>query len=165
MAANQALATPFLLPVTEKNRGEEKAANTHKPVIHIQDMAKRIECLGVSTINSLADVFRLLGEPNRLRILCCLGNEVKSVSEIQGETGIEQSNASFHLRFLRKAALVRAERRGRNMYYWVQDKELLGLLTNLSHWMNRALPNNVKADAEMRSKSLRKKKKTDTSGI
>jgi DNA-binding transcriptional ArsR family regulator len=76
------------------------------------------------------------------------------------ETGIEQSNASFHLRFLRNAALVNAESRGRNMYYRVQDKELLRLIGELAHWMNKALPNNVKSDAEIRSKSLRKRKGT-----
>ena len=121
-------------------------------------MPKKFERLGVSTINCLADVLRLLGEPNRLRILCAIGSDCKSVSELMNETGIEQSNTSFHLRFLRNAALVNAEPRGRNMYYQVQDKELLRLIGELAYWMNKALPNNVMADAEMRSKSLRKKK-------
>ena len=114
--------------------------------------------MGASTINCLADVLRLLGEPNRLRILCAIGSDCKSVTELMSETGIEQSNTSFHLRFLRNAALVNAEPRGRNMYYRVQDKELLRLIGELSLWMNRALPSNVKAEAEMRSKSLRKRK-------
>jgi ArsR family transcriptional regulator len=123
-------------------------------------MPKKFERLGASTINCLADVLRLLGEPNRLRILCTIGNDCKSVTELMSETGIEQSNASFHLRFLRNAALVNAESRGRNMYYRVQDKELLRLIGELAHWMNKALPNNVKSDAEIRSKSLRKRKGT-----
>lgn len=133
-------------------------AMPHKPVSNIQRMPNKFERLGVSTINCLADVFRLLGEPNRLRILCAIGSDCKSVSELMSETGIGQSNTSFHLRFLRNAALVNAEPRGRNMYYRVRDKELLKLVGELSLWMNRALPNNVKADAEMRSKSLRKRK-------
>ena len=108
-------------------------------------------------VNCLADVLRLLGEPNRLHILCALGNDCKTVSELISETGIEQSNASFHLRFLRQAALVNVERRGRNMYYSVHDKELLGLIESLSRWVNRALPLNVKAEAEIRSKLLRKR--------
>lgn len=123
-------------------------------------MAKNIEHLQPSAVDCLADVFRLLGEPNRLRILCALGNDCKSVSEIMSETGIEQSNTSFHLRFLRNASLVHAEPRGRNMYYRVHDTELLVLLADLSRWVNRALPAAVKIDAEMRSKSLRKRRKS-----
>lgn len=121
-------------------------------------MAKNIECLQPSAVNCLADVFRLLGEPNRLRILCALGHDCKSVSELMSETGIGQSNTSFHLRFLRNASLVHAEPRGRNTYYRIHDKELLGLLSNLSRWVNKSLPANVRTGAEMRSKSLRQRR-------
>lgn len=44
------------------------------------------------------------------------------------------------------------------MYYQVVDKELLRIMGELSLWVNSALPNSVKAEAEMRSKSLRKRK-------
>ena len=125
-----------------------------------REMAKNNQRLRISAVNCVADLFRLLGEPNRLRILCALGNDCKSVSELMSETGIGQSNTSFHLRFLRNASLVHAEPRGRNMYYRVHDRELLRLLANLSGWMNRALPDDVKNDAEMRSRSLRKRRKT-----
>lgn len=121
-------------------------------------MSNKFEQLEASTINCLADVLRLLGEPNRLRILCAIGSDCKSVTELMYKTGIEQSNTSFHLRFLRNAALVNAEPRGRKMYYRIQDRELLRLIGELAQWMNKALPNNVKADAEMRTKSLRKRK-------
>lgn len=125
-------------------------------------MAKNSERLRPSAVNCLADVFRLLGEPNRLRILCALGNDCKSVSELMSETGIAQSNTSFHLRFLRNASLVQAEPRGRNTYYRIHDRELLGLLADLARWVNRALPPDVKTDAEMRSKSLRKRRSKDS---
>jgi len=120
-------------------------------------MTKNTERLRLNAVDCLADVFRLLGEPNRLRILCALGHDCKSVSELMSETGIGQSNTSFHLRFLRNASLVHAEPRGRNIYYRIHDKDLLGLLANLSRWVNRALPDKVKADAEMRSKSRHKR--------
>lgn len=126
--------------------------------IQIREMTKKIDRLRPGTVNCLADVFRLLGEPNRLRILCAIGNDCKSVTELTSETGIGQSNTSFHLRFLRNASLVQAEPRGRNIYYRVHDKELLGFLADLAHWVNRALPDKVKTEAEIRSRSLRQKR-------
>lgn len=55
---------------------------------------------------------KVLGEPNRLRILCILGFECRPVTDIINATGLGQTNVSFHLRVLREAGFVRTERRG-----------------------------------------------------
>ena len=60
----------------------------------------------------LGPVFKALAEPNRLRILCALGTECRPVTDIIHATALPQTNVSFHLRILREAGLVRAERRG-----------------------------------------------------
>jgi DNA-binding transcriptional ArsR family regulator len=51
-------------------------------------------------IEGLSEVFRLLGEPNRLRILLSLGLECRPVSAVIAATGLSQANGSFHLRTL-----------------------------------------------------------------
>jgi len=76
----------------------------------------------------LASAFRVLGEPNRLGILCALGGECRPVREIIQTTTLSQTNVSFHLRILREAGFVRAERRGAFMYYCLPDSELLSIL-------------------------------------
>ena len=86
----------------------------------------------------LAEVFRLLAEPNRLRILCSLGSHCRPVSDIIRDTGIEQTNASFHLRVLREAGLVRPERRGPFIYYCVHDIGLLEHLQQIDRWVTGA---------------------------
>jgi len=86
----------------------------------------------------LAKVFKLLSEPNRLRILRCLGTDCRPVSDILRDTGLEQTNASFHLRILREAGLVRAERRGPFIYYCVHDTSLWVHLKRLDHWVTAA---------------------------
>ncbi len=91
-----------------------------------------------SSIARLAQVFRLLAEPNRLRIVCSLGADCRPVSDIIRDTGIEQTNASFHLRVLREAGLVRPERRGPFIYYCVHDTGLLEHLLQLDRWVNGA---------------------------
>jgi ArsR family transcriptional regulator len=79
---------------------------------------------------------KLLGEPNRLRILCGLGLECRPVTDIINATGLGQTNVSFHLRVLREAGFVRAERRGPFIYYCLADTELLRILHDLKDWLD-----------------------------
>lgn len=87
------------------------------------------------SIRDLSELFKLLAEPNRLKILCSLGLECRPVSDIIEATGLSQTNVSFHLRALREAGVVRPERRGAFIYYCLPDPELLRLLDDFRHWM------------------------------
>lgn len=86
-------------------------------------------------VKRLSTLFKLLAEPNRLKILCELGLECRPVSDIVAATGLSQTNVSFHLRVLREARLVRPERRGAFIYYCLPDAKLLSLLDDLRLWM------------------------------
>jgi len=88
-----------------------------------------------SSIKRLSEHFKLLSEPNRLKILCSLGLECHPVTDIIEATGLSQTNVSFHLRILREAELVRPERKGSFIYYCLPDPELLRLLKDFSDWM------------------------------
>ncbi len=88
-------------------------------------------------VEPLSRVFKLLGEPNRLRILCSLGLECRPVSAILAATGLSQTNCSFHLRLLREAGLVRPERRGPFIYYCLPDPGLLAILEELGRWLQK----------------------------
>ncbi|WP_291524522.1 metalloregulator ArsR/SmtB family transcription factor [Acidithiobacillus sp.] len=83
----------------------------------------------------LGPVLKALAEPNRLRILCTLGTECRPVTDIIHATDLPQTNVSFHLRILREAGLVRAERRGAFIYYCLPDPELLAILQSLQLWV------------------------------
>ncbi len=87
------------------------------------------------SIKRLSGHFKLLSEPNRLKILCSLGLECRPVSDVVSATGISQTNVSFHLRILREAGLVRPERRGSFIYYCLPDPELLRLVGDFRDWM------------------------------
>ncbi len=87
------------------------------------------------SIRDLSELFKLLAEPNRLKILCSLGLECRPVSDIIEATGLSQTNVSFHLRALREAGVVRPERRGAFIYYCLPDPELLRLLDDFRHWL------------------------------
>lgn len=72
----------------------------------------------------LAELFRLLGDGTRLRIvLSCLTGPA-SVGAIAARVGASPSLVSHHLRLLRAARLVRAQRRGRQMFYAPRDQHI-----------------------------------------
>lgn len=80
--------------------------------------------LGDERVSELADLFRLMGDGTRLRIiLSCLGGPA-SVGEIAAEVGVSPSLVSHHLRLLRAARLVRGERRGRQIFYAPRDQHI-----------------------------------------
>ncbi len=72
-------------------------------------------------LSDLADVFRLLGDPSRLRILFCCADAPQTVGVIAAATGLSSSLVSHHLRLLRAARIVAAERRGRFVAYSLAD--------------------------------------------
>lgn len=88
-------------------------------------------------INELSTVFKLLGEPNRLRILLSLGLECRPVSAVIAATGLSQTNVSFHLRTLREAGLVRGEPHGPFVFYCLADPTLLSLIEDVGRWRAR----------------------------
>ena len=83
-------------------------------------------------LDSLARLFKLLSDPNRIRILFVIGKEKKSVSEIITETSLSQTLVSFHLRPLRESGILATERKGPFIYYSVSEPVLIDLLISLS---------------------------------
>jgi ArsR family transcriptional regulator, lead/cadmium/zinc/bismuth-responsive transcriptional repressor len=79
----------------------------------------------------LAEMFRLLGEPNRLRIVASCLDRTLSVGEITARLAQSQSLVSHHLRLLRAARLIKAVRRGKQVYYSIADEHVREMLTNM----------------------------------
>ena len=72
----------------------------------------------------LAEIFRLMGDPTRLRIiLLCVGGPI-CVSDIAEKLGVEQSLVSHHLRLLRAGRILRSRRSGKQMLYSVADEHI-----------------------------------------
>lgn len=72
----------------------------------------------------LADMFRLLGEASRLRIVLACLRRPTSVGAIATEVGLTMSLVSHHLRLLRAARLLRAQRQGKHVFYSVADEHV-----------------------------------------
>ena len=90
--------------------------------------ARRQRMLPVRTVEGLADTFRVLGDPTRVRILDALASGELCVCDIAALVGISESAVSHQLRLLRSMRLVRSRRAGRLVYYAVDDHHILELL-------------------------------------
>ncbi len=64
-----------------------------------------------------AQYLKALADPWRLRIVECLQDGPKSVSDVALLLEVEMANASHHLRVLHQAGLVTTERAGKFIYY------------------------------------------------
>ena len=77
----------------------------------------------------VADIFGLLGEPGRLRLLVALleAGEL-CVCDLAASTGLNESAVSHALRLLRAHRVVSVSRRGRMAYYRLDDAHVRMLL-------------------------------------
>ena len=91
-------------------------------------MKRRAPELSQQYIQQLADVFKVLGDPTRLRILRVLMNQEVCVRDIADELGMGQSAVSHQLRILRDARLVQFRRDGKTVYYSLADAHVFTLL-------------------------------------
>jgi DNA-binding transcriptional ArsR family regulator len=81
-------------------------------------------------VEQVADVFALLGDPSRLRLLVALleGGEM-CVCDLAAAAGMSESAASHAVRWLRAHRIVSSPRRqGRMMYYRLEDAHVRMLL-------------------------------------
>lgn len=99
-----------------------------------QAAARQSSLMSTRTVEALADTFRVLGDPTRVRILDALSGGELCVCDIASLVGISESAASHQLRLLRGLRLVRPRRAGRLVYYAVDDHHILELLAQaLTH--------------------------------
>lgn len=79
----------------------------------------------------IAETYRLLGDPTRLKIvLTCLDGPI-AVGDIAKVTGASQSLVSHHLRLLRAARLVRGTRRNKQVLYEAADDHVADMLADM----------------------------------
>lgn len=90
--------------------------------------ARRSVLMPAGTVEGLAETFRVLGDPTRVRILDALSGGELCVCDIAELVGISESAASHQLRLLRGMRLVRPRRAGRLVYYAVDDQHIMELL-------------------------------------
>ena len=78
-----------------------------------------------ATIGMVAERFKALGEPARLKILQALRDGERSVTQLADATGLNQANLSRHLQQLSITGLVTRRKEGLFVYYALADRSVL----------------------------------------
>ena len=82
-------------------------------------------------ISVIAETYRLLGDPTRLRVLLACLAEPIAVGDIAKAVNASPSLVSHHLRLLRAARLVRGTRRNRQVFYETADEHIARMLADM----------------------------------
>jgi DNA-binding transcriptional ArsR family regulator len=88
-------------------------------------------------INKLSDLFQLLAEKNRLKIIFALEDKALSVSEITKITALSQPLVSFHLKALNEAGLIEKYRESSFVFNKLSDKNLLFLIKSFVNFTDQ----------------------------
>jgi DNA-binding transcriptional ArsR family regulator len=75
----------------------------------------------------VAERFKALSDPGRIRLLNVLRDGERSVNELVGETGLTQANVSKHLARLRDLGFVTRSRDGLHSFYRIADRDVFKL--------------------------------------
>jgi DNA-binding transcriptional ArsR family regulator len=82
-----------------------------------------LKALDDRALQRLAEYFRTLGEPYRLKILNALRGGEKNVAELTALMGCSQANISRHMSVLANNGFVERTSRGKNSYYRIADPQ------------------------------------------
>jgi len=81
------------------------------------------------TVERLAEVFKIMGDPSRVNIIYALLQRELCVSDLAVVVGITQSAVSHQLRLLRNSRLVKSRRSGQMVLYSLDDHHIINLLS------------------------------------
>ncbi len=100
--------------------------------------------LSPEMIMLIAERFKALGEPARLRILDALRRGERTVGELMSDTGLGQANLSKHLQMLHTLGFVDRRKEGLFVHYRLADESVFqlcdimcGRVADEARWMRK----------------------------
>jgi DNA-binding transcriptional ArsR family regulator len=98
-------------------------------VIHLDRIEQaRRETVSEKEIERLSAIYKILGDPSRLKIVMALKNVEMCVCDLAAFLGLTESAVSHQLRRFRDLALVKSRREGQVIYYSLDDEHVEELL-------------------------------------
>lgn len=98
-------------------------------VVHLERVNRaRKEAVPAPQLDRLALIFKVLGDPTRLKIFEALSGGEMCVCDLAAYLGLSESAVSHQLRRMREHALVKPRRDGQVLYYALEDGHVADLL-------------------------------------
>lgn len=135
MTAHLSAKGATVSPVQEINN-----LNCHSPHPVEMDDVERLQqkILSTEKAQRMAEFFSLLGDTNRLRIISVLAIQELCVCDLAAILDMSESAVSHQLRALRALRLVRYHKRGRKVFYHLQDNHVLNLYKSVAEHLDEA---------------------------
>ena len=87
------------------------------------------EAISDKELDRLSSMYKVLGDPTRLKIVMALKDVEMCVCDLSAFLGVSESAVSHQLRRLRDLALVKKRRDGQVIYYTLDDRHIADLLS------------------------------------
>jgi DNA-binding transcriptional ArsR family regulator len=98
-------------------------------VIHLDRVEQaRRKSVSKKEIERLSSIYKILGDPSRLKIVMALRNFEMCVCDLAAFLGLSESAISHQLRRFKDLALVKSRREGQVIYYSLDDAHVAELL-------------------------------------
>ena len=82
-----------------------------------------------NTLYDVAELFKNFSDSTRIRILYCLIENERSVTEIADLLNMNQSAISHQLRILKNSKLIKNRREGKTIYYSLADDHVYNIIS------------------------------------
>lgn len=113
---------------TELKKTPKPDTNDDACEVNVVDARKvtsvRRKMQSADAVQLLAETFRVLGDPTRVKIVFALSKEELCVCDLATIVGASQSAVSHSLRALRQMELVRYRKQGKIAYYSLDDEHI-----------------------------------------
>ncbi len=102
--------------------------------MELSETTSSLDQLDDATAQHIAELFSVLGDTSRVKIVAALLNGPMNVQSLADTVGITPSAISHHMRGLRQMHLVRAHKQGRQVFYSLDDQHVEDLfLRGIDH--------------------------------
>lgn len=115
---------------------ETLSCNPPHPVDLTDVQPLQSQILSTEKAQRMAEFFSFLGDTNRLRIVSLLAIAELCVCDIAAALNMSESAVSHQLRTLRTLRLVGYHKRGRKVFYRLQDQHVLDLYRSVAEHLD-----------------------------
>ncbi|NMG18909.1 ArsR/SmtB family transcription factor [Brasilonema bromeliae] len=111
--------------------------NTH--LVHLDNVrSTQAQILATPKAQQIAEIFGVLADPNRLRLLSALADQELCVCDLAAVTKMTESAVCHQLRLLKAMRLVNYRRSGRNVYYSLVNSHIVNLYRSVEEHLDES---------------------------
>jgi len=125
----------------DSNAASAEAPTCDSPLVDLNGVRQvQPETLSAQRAQQMAEFFRVLADPTRLRLLSALAQRELCVCDLAAIAKMSESAVSHQLRTLRAMRLVNYRRQGRNVYYHLADAHVIELYRTVDEHLDELSP-------------------------